>query len=304
MPAYTSQLLPASPSPAGSLLSLSALHAYSFHMQESSRLSLLALEQLPKSPAAPGELCELLLALLLRVQSQSPNYNWDYRGSFHAVAEGNPADVYPSSEAVKEALAKVPPVEASLETPLSSLLRGLIKAAELLHLPTPNEDKHADYLLSAAAFTELLPNDPSNPDLCFIVISSLLLLHPWKLFAYPSGESLHPALTSQIVSLFETCTPTPHLGLNHLLVHFWELASSPSSALAACRVLDSSSGNLPHLLHMPSHITLQLGDYAHVVASNLRAVAADKLHLERLPESTPGDGFYTGYIAHDYHMAM
>ena len=82
------------------------------------------------------------------------------------------------------------------------------------------------------------------------------------------------------------------------------MSSTPSAALHACSILDACT-DLPHLLHMSSHITLQLGDYPAVVASNLAAIAADEKHIAAFAgSSTKNTGFFVGYMTHDYHMAV
>jgi len=89
-----------------------------------------------------------------------------------------------------------------------------------------------------------------------------------------------------------------------MYVHYIEMSSTPSLALAACAVLATAT-DLPHLLHMGSHITLQTGDYINVVKSNLKAIESDRKYALHFKDtSTKSNGFFVGYMAHDFHMAV
>ena len=59
-----------------------------------------------------------------------------------------------------------------------------------------------------------------------------------------------------------------------------------------------------HLLHMPSHIDVLVGDYKAAVAANLHAIKADLRNLEFGTVGGQIGTFYAGYINHDYHMAV
>jgi tetratricopeptide (TPR) repeat protein len=69
-----------------------------------------------------------------------------------------------------------------------------------------------------------------------------------------------------------------HIGANHYYIHLVEDSPTPERALSAAERLDSDDHLNGHLLHMPSHIYVRLGDYRRAVASNVKAVAADDAH--------------------------
>ena len=91
-----------------------------------------------------------------------------------------------------------------------------------------------------------------------------------------------------------------HAGLCHLYVHLCEMSPAPDRALKACQVLDNL--NSGHLLHMPSHIYSQMGEYEQVVRGSLKAIKADRETMLRYPDTAGTDSFYFAYIAHNYHM--
>jgi tetratricopeptide (TPR) repeat protein len=55
-----------------------------------------------------------------------------------------------------------------------------------------------------------------------------------------------------------------------------------------------------HLVHMPSHIDVLLGDYQSVIETNQRAIAADNVFLQR----EGAMNFYTLYRVHCYHFLV
>lgn len=57
-----------------------------------------------------------------------------------------------------------------------------------------------------------------------------------------------------------------------------------------------------HLLHMPTHIDVLIGDYEACVNWNMAAIIADKKSMTLHPSFSKQTSFYFGYIVHDYHM--
>ena len=82
-----------------------------------------------------------------------------------------------------------------------------------------------------------------------------------------------------------------HIGANHYHIHLLE-AEDPGRALPSARRLDDMRPEAGHLLHMPSHIYLRLGDYHAAVLSNQRAFAADRA-AEKAIGQFPAMGYHT-----------
>mmetsp|Transcript_4482 Transcript_4482/g.6849 ORF Transcript_4482/g.6849 Transcript_4482/m.6849 type:complete len:686 (+) Transcript_4482:184-2241(+) len=95
-----------------------------------------------------------------------------------------------------------------------------------------------------------------------------------------------------------------HPGLCHLYVHLMEMSSTPAKALDACRALRDYYPDAGHLLHMPTHIDVLVGDYESCVKYNNKALAADKKMMLTSPDTSGPQSFYFGYIAHNYHMLV
>ena len=72
-----------------------------------------------------------------------------------------------------------------------------------------------------------------------------------------------------------------HPALCHLYIHAIEASPNPEKALPAANRLRGAMPGAGHLIHMPSHIDVLVGDYASVIDTNRLAIEADKVFLER-----------------------
>jgi hypothetical protein len=91
-----------------------------------------------------------------------------------------------------------------------------------------------------------------------------------------------------------------HPGLLHMYIHAVEMSPSPGDALTACDALRDLVPDGGHLLHMPSHIDVLVGDYDRAIICNDKAVAADIKYLNL----RGANNFYTLYRCHDYHLLI
>lgn len=59
-----------------------------------------------------------------------------------------------------------------------------------------------------------------------------------------------------------------------------------------------------HLVHMPTHIDVLVGDYESCVRYNHLAIIADEKLMRISPDTADTDSFYFGYIVHNFHMLV
>lgn len=59
-----------------------------------------------------------------------------------------------------------------------------------------------------------------------------------------------------------------------------------------------------HLVHMPTHIDVLIGDYEACVRWNAAAIKADKKAIALSPKYNHKTTFYFSYIVHDFHMLV
>src|SRR5204862_6900124 len=91
-----------------------------------------------------------------------------------------------------------------------------------------------------------------------------------------------------------------HPGVLHLYIHLMEMSRHPDDALDAANALRDLAPDAGHLIHMPTHIDVLLGDYYRVIEDNDRAIAADARHVAE--RGRPN--FYSLYCVHNHHFRI
>jgi tetratricopeptide (TPR) repeat protein len=86
-----------------------------------------------------------------------------------------------------------------------------------------------------------------------------------------------------------------HPGAAHYLIHAYDNPALAPQGVAAARAYAEIAPDLPHALHMPSHIFTRLGLWEDSIASNLAAAAAARRHND------PGEEFHAlDYLVYAY----
>lgn len=162
--------------------------------------------------------------------------------------------------------------------------------------PAP-EDRSALDLAYADATGAAWHAFPQDADVGALYAEALMDLRPWDLWAADGTPS--PG-TADIVETLETVLAMApmHPGACHFYIHTMEASPTPKKALPAANRLRDLVPGAGHLVHMPGHIDIRLGDYNSAVIANQRAIEADRKYVE----ATGPTGFYTLYRAHNYHF--
>jgi tetratricopeptide (TPR) repeat protein len=162
--------------------------------------------------------------------------------------------------------------------------------------PKPDQPKLArDY---SNAMREVYHRYPDDPDAAALFAASLMNLNPWRLWQIDGKPGPD---TQEIVAVLEEALRRwpEHTGVNHFYIHTMEGSSYPERALASAHRLETLAPAAGHLLHMPSHIYLRIGDYAAAVRSNRQAIAADQNYQRQQPVAPAG---VMGYSSHNQHF--
>ena len=156
----------------------------------------------------------------------------------------------------------------------------------------------------ADAVRKVYEKHEDDPEVVYCLAESLMVLNAWQLYEYPSGKPLSPDVLEVQDILARALRSHPnHAGLCHLYVHLCEMSARPELALTACGPLRGDFPDAGHLIHMPTHIDVLVGDYESCVRYNCHAIEADRRAMECSPATAGKESFYFGYIVHDYHMA-
>jgi len=194
-------------------------------------------------------------------------------------------------EAVQKAVSLLPGVTESE--------RDYIQALAKRYSSDPKADlKKLDSEYSNA-MREVSKRYPDDLDAATLFAESLMDLHPWKLWSLDG----HPTEgTEEIVAVLESVLrrDPSHVGANHYYIHATEASPHPEWALASARRLETLVPAAGHLVHMPAHTYIRVGDYIASARSNVAAAEVDRVYLRE--SGTSGSMYDMMYYCHNLHF--
>lgn len=179
------------------------------------------------------------------------------------------------------------------------LEQDLIAALALRYTTPVPEDRQPLNEAYADAMRNVHEQHPDDALTTTLFAESLMNLRPWKHWT-PDGEPAKE--TPEIVTVLENGLKRfpDYPGLSHFYIHLMEASPTPEKALPAADALREAMPGAGHLVHMPSHIDVLLGNYDAANEANQKAIAADAEFLKR---EGPYN-FYTLYRIHNYHFLV
>jgi tetratricopeptide (TPR) repeat protein len=180
----------------------------------------------------------------------------------------------------------------------SATERELIQALAARYAdPIPEDRKPLD-LAYANAMRTVWKAHPEDADLGALSAEALMDLRPWDLWTQDAKPQ--PGTEEILATLDAVLRIDPNHPLaNHLYVHALEASPEPERAVPAADRLRTLVPGAGHMVHMPAHIYSRVGRWADAAAQNVAAVQADREYRAR---STPEQGFYRIYMAHNHHF--
>ncbi len=167
-------------------------------------------------------------------------------------------------------------------------------------MPAPSDRKPLD-IAFAAAMKKVYAQFPSDPDVGALYAESLMDLHPWDLY---DKETKKPRdWTPELLAVLEHLMKInpKHPGAHHFYIHAMEASADPEKALVSARLLDTLVPGSGHLVHMPSHIYINTGDYHAGAMANVHAVEVDSIYTT----ACHAQGVYPlAYYPHNYHFLV
>lgn len=187
----------------------------------------------------------------------------------------------------------------SLSKNCSSKEAALIEAMAARYAKQPPADRSALDIAYSQAMKKLFDLYPSDPDIGALYAESLMDLHPWDL--YDKKTKAPREWTPELLAVLEHLMKINpiHPGAHHFYMHALEASATPEKALPSAKLLETLVPGSGHLLHMPSHIYINTGDYHLASLSNIRAVEADSSYTT----TCHAQGAYPlSYYPHNYHF--
>lgn len=211
----------------------------------------------------------------------------------HGLHINNPAMGAAASEAAfrasRRALAQLDD-----ETPAE---RALVEALQARYVwPVPEDRKPLDEAY-AERMERAFALHPGDADVGALFAESLMNLQPWDLW---TREGTPKGRTLDIVAALEAAMAIDplHPGANHFYIHAVEASPEPARAVPSADRLRNLVSGSGHLVHMPSHIDVRVGNYAAASDANEAAIAADQAYFAL----APAPDFYSIYYLHNVHM--
>jgi tetratricopeptide (TPR) repeat protein len=151
----------------------------------------------------------------------------------------------------------------------------------------------------ANAMRELHRYYPDDLDAATLYAESLMDLHPWKQWTLDGRPTEG---TEEIIAVLESVLHRDpnHLGANHYYIHATESSPHPQWALASAKRLETLAPGAGHLVHMPAHTYMRVGDYAAAARSNALAADADRAYFRE--SNTSGSMYDMMYYCHNLHF--
>ena len=191
------------------------------------------------------------------------------------------ADGRKAIAAARAHLTKATPVERAL-------IEGLSVQYDIDRYPerAVRDEKYIE------ATSLVLDRYPDDLEAGFMYADALMIRGAWN-YWQRDGSPL-PGTREAVTVLEHLMALEPHHpGAVHLYVHLFESSAEPERALPQADRLESLMPKEGHMVHMPSHIYLRVGQYGKAIASNERSVAADRFFLSEWGDRPfPTEGTY------------
>jgi tetratricopeptide (TPR) repeat protein len=162
----------------------------------------------------------------------------------------------------------------------------------------PTADQKKLWLDYRDAARELMRRYPDDLDAATLYADALMILNAWKLWS-PQGRPAEG--TEEAIAILEDVIgrDPSHIGAHHLYIHVVEASPHPEWALQSADLLGKLTPSAGHLVHMPAHTYMRVGDYERAAQSNEWAANADRAYFEQ----RGAQGVYQlGYYSHNLHF--
>ena len=233
-----------------------------------------------------------LFARASELEPKSPMPHWGI-----ALALGPNYNLPPMPEREEKAWRAIAKAK-ELATNAPENERAYVEALVTRYSKDPHEDRHKLAVAYKDAMKEVKECYPDDLDAATLYAEALMNLRPWQLW---TADGLPAEGTLEIVEVLENVLRRDpnHPGANHYYIHVVEASKTPERALPSAMRLGSIMPGAGHIVHMPSHIFLRLGDFQSSATVNETASEVDRKYIER----SGAKGVYPlMYYSHNLHF--
>ena len=204
-----------------------------------------------------------------------PDHPMPFWGMAHAMGP-NPNSRYarmpddPKGEGLKAINKALDRIDRA--TPLEAkLIRALHVLYDQQTIPD-QEDRDQAYLTAMRSLNQEYQDDP---DIAALYAASYMSIRRWD---YWDSEGNPKAETMPVAEALEhiIAQGLSHPGVFHLHIHLIEASLEPERALVSADALEATVPIVGHVVHMPAHIYVRVGQYGKAVNNNVRSQAVDQ----------------------------
>jgi tetratricopeptide (TPR) repeat protein len=186
----------------------------------------------------------------------------------------------------------------------TAIERDYINALSARYTTAPNPDFDQLANRYRDAMRELVQKYPDDADGRALFAEAIMDLHPWRLW---NSDGTPAAGTQELVDNIERglAAQPNHLGLLHFYIHAVEASNDATRAapmahrLAALPMEPAAA----HLIHMPAHIYMRIGDWEAAIAANEHATHnALNYRLSTDPKAQRACSHCADFLSYAYMM--
>jgi tetratricopeptide (TPR) repeat protein len=179
--------------------------------------------------------------------------------------------------------------------------RDLINAMFVLYNKDAIPDSRERDFAYLDAMRQLKAKYPNDADIATIMAESFMNTTRWD---YWDADGNPRGGTAEAKAALEDAMRLEHdhPGANHLYIHLMEMSSQPELAMPAAQKLESTVPISGHMVHMPGHIYLRVGEYEKAIDINERSQIVD-LQFADIWGGTNFPNIGTYPLSHKSHSA-
>mgnify|MGYP001417409430 FL=1 len=215
------------------------------------------------------------IASYLEAARHDPDHPMPYWGMAHAMGP-NPNSRYsgmpddPKGEGLKAIKKAMDRIENA-----SDMETKLIKALYTLYDKDANPDAKQRDKVYLAEMRKLNRDYPNDPDIAALYANSYMSIQRWNYWG-DQGKPISETLLVAEALEHIMSKDLSHPGVLHLHIHLIEASAEPERALVAADNLERTIPIVGHVVHMPSHIYIRVGQYEKALEQNIRSQKVDK----------------------------
>jgi tetratricopeptide (TPR) repeat protein len=161
---------------------------------------------------------------------------------------------------------------------ISSVEKELIDALATRYDGNVYENRDSLNQAYANAMVKLASKYADDPEVQTLAADALMNSMPWDYWQKNGAPKPATAQAQNILEVALKKFPN-HPGAHHLYIHLVEASPTPELALHSAEFLENAMPAAGHIVHMPAHIYVRVGQYSRSIESNLKAVKADEQYL-------------------------